>query len=89
MIMLETQGLNNKVDNNTKIVYISSNKLPKLPLQSIGLLIAVHLLTVPKLTRNHVTDYFEAFDLRIVYDEIATGGLNLIREEVYTWLHVG
>ena len=35
---VRNQGLNNKVDNNTKIVYISSNKLPKF-IASIGLLI--------------------------------------------------
>jgi len=71
---VRNQGLNNKVDNNTKIVYISSNKLPKPLLQSDWTANCSLSFDSSKLTRNHVTDYFEAFDLRIVYDEIATGG---------------
>ena len=72
---VKDQKLNNKVDKNTKIVYISSNKLPKPLLQADWIANCSLSFDSSKLTHNHVTDYFESFDLRIVYDEIATGGL--------------
>tara|TARA_X000000950_G_scaffold285820_1_gene392797 strand:- start:1207 stop:2436 length:1230 start_codon:yes stop_codon:yes gene_type:complete len=74
---IKGQGLNNLVDNNTKIVYISSNKLPK-PLLSL----IVNKVWNPsssltfngtKLTMNHVSGFLENMDLRIVYDATASG----------------
>jgi len=74
---IRKQKLNNMVDNNTKIVYISSTKLPK-PLLSL----IVNNTWKPsasltfngtKLTYNHVNGFLDNMDLRIVYDATASG----------------
>ena len=74
---VKEQKLNNSVDKDTKIVYISNNKMPK-PLLSL----MVNKTWKPnsslidngsRLTYNHVTGYLENMDLRLVYDTVASG----------------
>ena len=74
---IKDQKLNNLVDKDTKIVYISSNKMPK-PLLSL----IVNKVWKPssslsfngtKLTMNLVSGFLENMDLRIVYDATASG----------------
>ena len=72
---IKQQKLNNMVDKDTKVVYISSNKLPKPLLQADWNASCVLSFDSSKLTFNNVTHYVEQFDLRITYDEVATGGL--------------
>ena len=72
---IKEQKLNNMVDKDTKVVYISSIKLPKPLLQSDWKASCVLSFDSSKLTFNHVTNYADQFDLRITYDEIAIGGL--------------
>jgi hypothetical protein len=72
---VKTQKLNNKVDINTKVVYISSIKLPKPLLQSDWHASCSLSFDSSKLTYNHVSGYVDTFDLRITYDEIGIGGL--------------
>ena len=71
---IKEQKLNNMVDKDTKVVYISSNKLPKPLLQADWKASCVLSFDSSKLTFNNVTNYVNGFDLRITYDEIATGG---------------
>ena len=63
------------VDKDTKVVYISSIKLPKPLLQADWKASCVLSFDSSKLTFNNVTNYVDGFDLRITYDEIAIGGL--------------
>jgi hypothetical protein len=72
---IKQQKLNNMVDKDTKVVYISSNKLPKPLLQANWNASCVLSFDSSKLTFNNVTHYVEQFDLRITYDEVAIGGL--------------
>tara|TARA_E500000178_G_scaffold78121_1_gene76263 strand:- start:1207 stop:2433 length:1227 start_codon:yes stop_codon:yes gene_type:complete len=74
---VKNQKLNNMVDKDTKVVYISSIKLPK-PLLSL----IVNKTWRPntsltfnatKLTYNHVSGFLDNMDLRIVYDTTAYG----------------
>ena len=74
---VKNQKLNNMVDKDTKVVYISSIKLPK-PLLSL----IVNKTWRPntslsfnatKLTYNHVNGFLDNMDLRIVYDTTAYG----------------
>jgi DNA mismatch repair ATPase MutS len=72
---IKEQKLNNMVDKDTKVVYISSIKLPKPLLQADWKASCVLSFDSSKLTFNNVTNYVDGFDLRITYDEIAIGGL--------------
>jgi len=72
---IKEQKLNNMVDKHTKVVYISSIKLPKPLLQADWKASCVLSFDSSKLTFNNVTNYVDGFDLRITYDEIAIGGL--------------
>lgn len=72
---IKNQRLNNMVDKNTKIVYINSIKLPKPLLQADWVPSCSLSFDSSRLTHNHVSNYIETLDLRIVYDEIATGGI--------------
>ena len=71
---IKEQKLNNLVDKDTKVVYISTVKLPKPLLQADWRASCVLSFDSSKLTFNHVTNYIDRFDLRITYDEIQTGG---------------
>ena len=72
---IKEQKLNNMVDKDTKVVYISSIKLPKPLLQADWKASCGLSFDSSKLTFNNVTNYVDGFDLRITYDEIAIGGL--------------
>lgn len=74
---VKEQKLNNSVDKETKIVYISNNKMPK-PLLSL----IANKTWKPnssiidngsRLTYNHVNGYLDNMDLRLVYDTVASG----------------
>ena len=64
--------LNNPVAKNTKIVYISSNKLPK-PLLRADFIPKMVLSYGGKgLNFNNVTQYIQQFDLQTVYEDATT-----------------
>ncbi len=61
--------LNNPVAKNTKVVYISSNKLPK-PLLKADFVPKIVLSYGGKgLNYNNVTQYTQGFDLQMVYED--------------------
>ena len=65
---IKANNLNNKVDNNTKIVYISNNKVPKPLLKSDWLPITA-ITTSSNRSAGAKTDaYIEALDLVMHYD---------------------
>ena len=64
--------LNNSVAKNTKIVYISSNKLPK-PLLKADFIPKMVLSYGGKgLNFNNVTQYAQQFDLQTIYEDAST-----------------
>ena len=68
---VKSNFLNNPIDNNTKIVYINNNKLPK-PLVQSGWLPEVAIrVRAHRLNRN-VATYLNITDLVIHYDDIET-----------------
>lgn len=69
---VKDKKINNKVANNTKIVYISTNKLPK-PLLQSGWIPSCTLSFGSKgLHFNNVTSYIQQFDLQIVYEDASS-----------------
>jgi|TARA_R110000803_G_scaffold185151_1_gene247494 hypothetical protein len=72
---IKKENLNNPLDKNTKVVYISNNKLPKPILKSQWVPNCTVSFETMQLTFNNVSQYAEHTDLRIVYDDIAVGGL--------------
>ena len=68
---VKSNFLNNPIDNNTKIVYINNNKLPK-PLVQSGWLPEVAIrVRAHRLNRN-VATYLNITDLVIHYDDVET-----------------
>ena len=65
------QGLNNSVDKNTKIVYISNNKIPK-PLMKSGFRPKGILTIGSKKIANNIDSYVSAHDLVMQYDDDAS-----------------
>tara|TARA_Y200000002_G_scaffold200047_1_gene165039 strand:- start:2288 stop:3508 length:1221 start_codon:yes stop_codon:yes gene_type:complete len=66
---IQQNKLNNQVAKNTKVVYISNNKLPK-PLLKSGFIPNVVFSYGGKgLSFNNVTQYVQQFDLQIVYED--------------------
>ena len=68
---VKSQGLNNIVDKNTKIVYISNNKIPK-PLMKSGFRPKGILTIGSKKVANNIDSYVSSHDLIIQYDEDAS-----------------
>ena len=68
---IKTQGLNNIVDKNTKIVYISNNKIPK-PLMKQGFRPKGILTIGSKKIANNIDSYVSAHDLVMQYDDDAS-----------------
>ena len=68
---IRDNGLNNPLDNTTKIVYINSNKFPKPLLKSNWKPNTVLCMGSYRLNEK-VNDYINAFDLVIHYDDQIT-----------------
>tara|TARA_Y100000287_G_scaffold180332_1_gene175094 strand:+ start:6443 stop:7729 length:1287 start_codon:yes stop_codon:yes gene_type:complete len=68
---VKSQGLNNIVDKNTKIVYISNNKIPK-PLMKSGFRPKGILTIGSKKVANNIDSYVSSHDLIIQYDDDAS-----------------
>ncbi len=64
---VKTWGLNNNVDKNTRIVYISNNKVPK-PLLKNGFRPKGILTIGSKKTNSTINDYVHGHDLIMQYD---------------------
>ena len=60
------KGLNNYVDKNTKVVYISNNKVPKPLFKSDWMPIASLCLT--RQPMNYINEYINGIDLAMSYD---------------------
>ena len=65
---IRRNNLNNLVDNNTKIVYISNNKIPKPMLQSEWLPSAAITSDTSRSSKGKTDTYLEGLDLVIHYD---------------------
>jgi|TARA_B110000305_G_C19358696_1_gene598245 hypothetical protein len=72
---IKKENLNNPLDITTKVVYISNNKLPKPLLKSNWISKCTVSFESMHLIPNNVTHYAEHTDLRIVYDDVAVGGV--------------
>ena len=66
---IKNNNLNNKVDKNTKIVYISNNKIPKPLVASEWLPIAAITTNSNRTYGNKTESYVEMLDLVMHYDE--------------------
>jgi len=71
---IKDNNLNNPIDNDTKIVYINSTKLPKPLLQSNFQGRCVIHPGKKSLTWNFVTGYAQDSDLQIIYDDNTNPG---------------
>ena len=66
---VKKNNLNNLVDNNTKIVYINTNKLPKPLLKSDWVPhTSLHMGSFNALSTNKISPYLAQSDLQIYYD---------------------
>jgi hypothetical protein len=73
---IHTKGLNNYVDKNTKVVYISNNKVPKPLYKSDWYPIASLVLTRQAMRNPEL--YINGIDLVMYYDQGSTvSGYNL------------
>lgn len=70
-IFVKNKSLNNKVDTNTKIVYINNNKLPK-PLIKMDFRPLAMLLYPSSRLHSKLQQYSESLDLIMHYDKDAT-----------------
>jgi hypothetical protein len=65
---IKSNNLNNKVDNNTKIVYISNNKVPKPLLKSDWFPVAAITTSTTRSYGAKADSYIEVLDLVMHYD---------------------
>ena len=65
---IKSNNLNNKVDNNTKIVYISNNKVPKPLLKSDWFPVAAITTSTARSYGAKADSYIEVLDLVMHYD---------------------
>ncbi len=79
---IKHNNLNNLVDNTTKIVYISNNKIPKPMLKSDWFPSAAITTTTSRSPRAKTDSYLEGMDLVIHYDDGVSPWKNKLIENI-------